>query len=96
MSPGKLTSVSNGENRIVFAKRLSDAVEGVLLRMEMVNELLWKGDTIYQCELCGFSYKDLETAEHCEQYCYSHGSHSPKITRKAIHKPSVQVDPVAA
>jgi hypothetical protein len=35
MGAGKLTSASNGENRIVFAKCLSDAVEEVLLRMEI-------------------------------------------------------------
>jgi hypothetical protein len=29
-----LTSASNNESRIEFAKRLSDAVEKVLLRME--------------------------------------------------------------
>jgi len=63
---------------------------------KLVDELIWKGHTIYQCELCGFGYRDLETAESCEQYCYSHGSHSPKITRKAIRKLSVEVDPIAS
>jgi rubrerythrin len=57
----------------------------------MVNELLdRKGQTLYVCELCGFSYMDLETAESCEQYCYTHSSCSPKITQKAIRKLSVQ------
>jgi hypothetical protein len=63
---------------------------------KMVNELRWKGQTVYECELCGFGYGDLETAERCEQYCYSHGISSPKITRKAMRKPSVPVDPIAA
>ncbi len=63
---------------------------------KLVNELSRKGQTIFECELCGHGYTDLETAERCEHYCYSHGSHSPKITRRAIRKPSVQVDPIAA
>ena len=63
---------------------------------KMVNELIWKGHTIYQCELCDFGYGDLETAERCEQYCYSHGKPSLKITRNAIRKPRVRVDPIAA
>ena len=63
---------------------------------KMVTELSSKGDTTYQCELCGHGYRDLETAERCDQYCYSHGSHSPEITRRAIRKPSVPVDPITA
>ena len=62
----------------------------------MVNEARWKGKTIYECELCEFGYADLETAENCEQYCYSHDSNSPKITRKATRKPPVRNDPIAA
>ncbi|MGA2310301.1 MAG: hypothetical protein ABSG57_12245 [Candidatus Bathyarchaeia archaeon] len=38
--------------------------------------------TIFQCELCGHSYADLETAERCEQYCYSHGRPSAMLTEK--------------
>jgi len=60
----------------------------------MVNELMRKGETIYLCELCGFGYKDLNTAEQCEQYCDTHGSCSLEITRKAAYKPSVRVMPV--
>jgi hypothetical protein len=63
---------------------------------KLVNELIWKGHTIYQCELCGFGYRDLETAERCEQYCFSHGRPSPKLTKKSLRKPPVQVDPIAA
>jgi hypothetical protein len=62
----------------------------------MVNEVTWSGQTIYECEICGFSYSELETAESCEQYCYSHEKPSVKITRKAIRKPSAQVDPIVA
>lgn len=62
----------------------------------MVNELRRKSETVYTCELCGFGYKDLETAEHCEQYCDMHGSCSIEITHKAIYKPSVRVMSIAA
>jgi len=62
----------------------------------LVNEAHWKGRPIYECEMCGFGYGDLETAEQCEQYCYSHGSNSPKITGKAIRKPAIEIDPVTA
>lgn len=62
----------------------------------MVNELKRKGETIFLCELCGFGYRDLETAERCEQYCYTHSSCSPKITQKAVYKPRSQVLSVAA
>jgi hypothetical protein len=57
----------------------------------MVDELKRKGETVYTCELCGFGYSDLETAERCEQYCDSHGNSSTEITQKAIYRPSVRV-----
>jgi hypothetical protein len=62
----------------------------------MVNEVRWRGQTIYECETCGFGYLELEIAEHCEQYCYSHKKPSFKITEKAIRKPPARVDPIAA
>jgi hypothetical protein len=62
----------------------------------MVNEARWKGKTVYECEICGSGYLDLETAERCEQYCCSHGSPSPKITQKAVRKPTVRVNDIAA
>jgi hypothetical protein len=62
----------------------------------MVDELKNKDRAIYQCELCGFGYEDLETAELCEEFCDSHGRCSSKITRRAVYKPSVQVISVAA
>lgn len=49
----------------------------------MVNEAKWREHTIFQCELCGHSYVDLETAERCEQYCYLHGRPSPTLTQKS-------------
>jgi hypothetical protein len=62
----------------------------------MVNEVSWRGQTIYECEICGFGYLELETAERCEHYCYTHERASPKITEKAVRKPSARVDPIAA
>jgi len=63
---------------------------------KMVNEVRWRGQTIYECEICGFGYLELEIAEHCEQYCYLHERPSFKITQKAIRKPPARVDPIAA
>jgi hypothetical protein len=57
----------------------------------MVDTLQKKGEVVYLCELCGFGYKVLETAELCEEYCDTHGSYSPDIHKHAIHKPTVPV-----
>ena len=62
----------------------------------MVNEVKLKGLTAYECELCESAYADVETAERCEQYCYSHSRSSEQITRKAVRKPSACADPIAA
>jgi hypothetical protein len=62
----------------------------------MVNEVRLRGQAVYECELCGFGYRDLETAERCEDYCYVHATSSPRITRNAIRKPSVEVNPIVA
>ena len=61
-----------------------------------VNEVRRKKQIIYECELCGFGYSEPETAEHCEQYCYSHGKTSSKIARKAIRKPILLAEPIHA
>jgi hypothetical protein len=58
---------------------------------KMVNEVKKRTQTIFVCELCGFAYRDLETAECCEQYCYSHGHSCRGITQRATGKPPVQV-----
>jgi hypothetical protein len=60
---------------------------------KMVNELKRTSGTIFMCELCGFGYRDLETAEQCEQYCYMHGHTSAAVARKAVHKPRGRVIP---
>jgi len=57
----------------------------------MVDEMKKGGKTIYLCELCGFGYADLETAERCEEYCDLHGSCSLEITQRAVYRPSVRV-----
>jgi len=54
----------------------------------VVNEWFKKGKLIYLCELCGYGYTDLDTAELCEQHCYS-GNCS--IQKKAIYKPKIDV-----
>jgi hypothetical protein len=57
----------------------------------MVNEFERKIGTVFQCEICGFGYKDLDTAERCEEYCDINESCSIEITKKAIYKPSTYV-----
>jgi rubrerythrin len=64
--------------------------------MEMVDELLKKGETIYICQLCGFGYRTLEAAERCEEYCDVHGSYSSEIHKQAVSKPTVRTIPLAA
>jgi hypothetical protein len=57
----------------------------------MVDKLQRKGEVVYLCELCGFGYKALETAELCEEYCGMNGNYSPDIHKHAICKPAVPV-----
>ena len=63
---------------------------------KMVNETKCIGQTIYECEICGLGYLELETAERCEQYCYTHEKPSFRIAQKAIRKPTARVDPITA
>jgi len=62
----------------------------------VVDELNRKGAIVYTCELCGFGYRELETAERCEEYCDTHGSCSPEISREAVYKPAIRVMSVLA
>jgi hypothetical protein len=55
----------------------------------MVNEVEKSRLTVYVRELCRSTYGDLETAERCERYCYSHGHSSRDTTRRAA-KPFVR------
>jgi lipopolysaccharide biosynthesis regulator YciM len=40
----------------------------------MVKELQQGGELRYQCEECGFLYKEKEWAEKCEAWCREHQS----------------------
>jgi len=62
----------------------------------MVDRFKKKGEVVYICELCGFGYKAVETAEQCEEYCDLHESYLPEIHKQAISKPSVRTIPLAA
>jgi hypothetical protein len=57
----------------------------------MVSESVRKGRPIYLCEICEFGYSDLETAERCEQYCYTHGRRSVAIEKKAVYRPKIEL-----
>ena len=59
--------------------------------MNLVNETQKKGKLVFVCEICGHGYSELETAEQCEQYCYSHGRCSLWITKKAIVRPQIMM-----
>jgi hypothetical protein len=61
----------------------------------MVSEKTTKKGTIYLCEICGFGYADVDTAERCEQYCSSHNKSSPMLTGRAIYKPKVPTHGIA-
>jgi len=37
-----------------------------------------------ECEICGFQYKDRETAAECEQFCREHNACNPAIIAKAV------------
>jgi hypothetical protein len=58
--------------------------------------LIRKREVIFHCEICGFGYDDLRTAEACEEFCNSHGFSSSDILRKAIYRPSTEVLSLAA
>jgi C4-type Zn-finger protein len=57
----------------------------------MVYESIKKNQAVYQCEICGFGYRDLRTAEACEEFCDMHGFSSPEVLRKAVYRPIIQV-----
>jgi C4-type Zn-finger protein len=61
----------------------------------LVNEVKWKGESVYLCEYCGFGYRDIGTADECEEYCDTHDICSQEITKKAIYKPAIGVMSIA-
>ena len=54
-----------------------------------VSEVVRKGKRIYPCEICEFGFADEETAELCEQLCYSRAR--CKAQFKAIYVPKVKI-----
>lgn len=62
----------------------------------MVNRLEFNRSAVYMCEVCGYGYRNLETAEHCEQYCAIEMRSSPTIRQRAIYQPKVEVVPIAS
>jgi len=43
----------------------------------------------FECEICGHGYLDEETAIKCYLFCEKHPTCSAKITKKAVHFPSL-------
>ncbi|MBI4600070.1 hypothetical protein HY732_04060 [Candidatus Uhrbacteria bacterium] len=49
----------------------------------MVKESKQADQTFYQCEACGFHYREKEWAEKCEAWCQQHNSCNLEITAHA-------------
>jgi len=50
----------------------------------MVKELSKANQKFYLCESCGFEYKDIQTAQQCENYCNEYNSCSIEIAKHAV------------
>ena len=50
----------------------------------MVKTTTQQNQTLYQCEACGFEYKEVENAQKCESFCKEHNSCSTEIAKHAI------------
>jgi len=50
----------------------------------MVKKIRKEGKLCFQCEECGFVYKDKEWAEKCEVWCKEHHSCNIEFTKHAI------------
>ena len=50
----------------------------------MVKEVKKSGKTYYQCEECGFYYKEKKLAQKCEDFCRKNKSCSLEITKNSI------------
>lgn len=48
----------------------------------MVNVIADKN--LYQCEVCGFHYREKKTAEKCEAWCRAHHTCNIEITKEAV------------
>ena len=50
----------------------------------MVKEVTKNNKKYFQCEECGFYYKDKGWAEKCEAFCKKHKSCSIEITKHSV------------
>jgi hypothetical protein len=50
----------------------------------MVKEVKTKEDTLFQCEECGFKYREREMAEKCQAWCAEHKSCNLEIISNAV------------
>jgi len=52
--------------------------------VKMVKEIEKQGKKYFQCEACGFYYKDKKWAEKCEEFCNKNKSCSIEITKHSV------------
>jgi thioredoxin 1 len=50
----------------------------------MVKKTGQQNQTLYQCEACGFEYKEIQNAQKCENFCKQHNSCSTEIAKHAV------------
>lgn len=50
----------------------------------MVKKIAQQNQMLYQCEACGFEYREIENAQRCEAFCKEHKSCSTEIAKHAI------------
>jgi hypothetical protein len=55
------------------------------------NELTRDGFEVFTCEFCGVGYRELKTAEECEECCGAHGFASAEIRRKSVRTPKIEL-----
>lgn len=53
-------------------------------------------EKLYQCEICGFHYRDEETAQKCEAWCKEYNSCNTEIIKLAIENQETQEGPKKA
>lgn len=51
----------------------------------MVKVVLKKKNKLYQCEECGFFYKEKDWAKKCQEWCGIHKSCNIEITKNSVH-----------
>jgi len=52
----------------------------------MVKTITKENTELYQCEECGFKYRDKETAEKCQAWCGEHNSCNLDIIKDAVQE----------